>query len=191
MQFADYDAAAKDVKAEISRLVSKGYLTAEQGRAVPVEKVERFFAGSLYQRLKKADRLLREVRFTIEVPAKTLFDTGLSPDSEDEFVVVQGIADCVIVENGSLTVVDYKTDYVKTGEELIERYREQLALCHRARTDPRHAGARMPFYSFSLNTAVDASRAIKNRLKTKNLCFCYNGYKTRGLTAGGPLACLR
>ena len=162
MQFADYDAAAKDVKAEISRLVSKGYLTAEQGRAVPVEKVERFFAGSLYQRLKKADRLLREVRFTIEVPAKTLFDTGLSPDSEDEFVVVQGIADCVIVENGSLTVVDYKTDYVKTGEELIERYREQLGFYATALEQtlgmPVHECL---FYSFSLNTAVDASRAIK------------------------------
>ena len=159
------------MKAEISRLVSKGYLTAEQGRAVPLEKVERFFAGRLYRRLKKADRLLREVRFTIEVPAKTLFDTGLSPDSEDEFVVVQGIADCVIVENGGLTVVDYKTDYVKTGEELIERYREQLGFYATALEQTSACRYKNAFYSFSLDTAVDASRAIKNRLKTKRPSF--------------------
>ena len=38
MQFADYDAAAKDVKAEISRLVSKGYLTAEQAGRCRLKK---------------------------------------------------------------------------------------------------------------------------------------------------------
>ena len=38
------------------------------------------------------------------------------------------MADCVLVENGVGTVVDYKTDQVKEAEELARRYAGQLAL---------------------------------------------------------------
>lgn len=42
--------------------------------------------------------------------------------------MIQGIADCVFEEQGGLVIVDYKTDRVKTGQELTERYIEQLRI---------------------------------------------------------------
>ena len=40
---------------------------------------------------------------------------------------MRGISDCVFEENGELVLVDYKTDRVKSEEELLERYKNQIA----------------------------------------------------------------
>ncbi len=48
--------------------------------------------------------------------------------SDEEEVLIQGIIDAYFEEDGELVVVDYKTDWVKMGEEekLVERYKIQL-----------------------------------------------------------------
>ena len=161
MQFADYSAAASDVRGEISRLVEKGYLTREQGRVIPVAKVKRFFESELYARIKSADRAYREFHFTIDIPATELLAQKAGVASE-EVVIIQGIADCVLVENGGLVVIDYKTDHVKTGDILIDRYKEQLGIY--ARALERTLG--MPvreclLYSFALDSVINANKAVK------------------------------
>ncbi|MDE5891382.1 MAG: PD-(D/E)XK nuclease family protein, partial [Acetatifactor sp.] len=45
---------------------------------------------------------------------------------KEEKVLIQGIIDAFFVENGQIVVVDYKTDRIQTGEELWNRYAEQL-----------------------------------------------------------------
>ncbi len=45
---------------------------------------------------------------------------------------MQGIADCVFVENGKLIIVDYKTDRIAHEDALVERYRAQLSVYRRA-----------------------------------------------------------
>ena len=62
-----------------------------------------------------ADRLMREFKFSILCPAEDFFDGG-----EGESVLLQGVIDCCIEENGELTIIDYKTDRVR-GEALYER----------------------------------------------------------------------
>jgi ATP-dependent helicase/nuclease subunit A len=162
MQFAHYSAAAADASAEVERLVNQGFLTKQQGKAISISRVNRFFRGDLYARMAKADRCLREVHFTIDMPAAVLLERPAKADgSEDEKLVVQGIADCVFEEKDGLTVVDYKTDRVKTPEELIERYREQLRFYKTALE--RTLG--MPvrdclLYSFHMNATVDAMAAV-------------------------------
>lgn len=42
--------------------------------------------------------------------------------------MLQGIADCVIIEKDGVCVVDYKTDNVKDAKTLKERYYTQLLL---------------------------------------------------------------
>ena len=42
--------------------------------------------------------------------------------------MIQGIADCVILEDGQGTIIDYKTDRAGSMEELARRYGEQLEL---------------------------------------------------------------
>ena len=46
--------------------------------------------------------------------------------------MVQGIIDMYFEEEDGLVIVDYKTDAVKTAEELVKRYKLQLDLYARA-----------------------------------------------------------
>lgn len=74
-----------------------------------------FVNSEISLRMKEADKqgkLRREQPFVIEDS-----DTGM---------LVQGIIDAYFVEDDEIVVVDYKTDRVKTGDELIEKYRVQL-----------------------------------------------------------------
>ena len=42
--------------------------------------------------------------------------------------IAQGIADCVFIENGELVILDFKTDNVKSADELVTRYADQLKI---------------------------------------------------------------
>ena len=48
-------------------------------------------------------------------------------DSEQE-ILVQGIMDAYFEENDEIVLIDYKTDHVKTKEELVQRYKKQLEI---------------------------------------------------------------
>ena len=126
MQFASYTAAAVSPAEEARRLVDEGFLTDEQAKSLDNQKLIAFFNSSLYKRMTQSPRFLREFHFTCRRSAADL-DHSLSADI-NEFLVVQGIADCVFEENGKLVIVDYKTDRVSRAEELITRYRPQLEI---------------------------------------------------------------
>lgn len=122
MQFADFALAEQSVSAEADRLLARGFISAEDRKLIDEKALCGFFGSELYGDMKKAKRLYREKRFTTQLPSH-LFGT------EGEDVLVQGVIDC-FYENadGSFTLVDYKTDRVKTEEELTERYGTQLYL---------------------------------------------------------------
>ncbi len=130
MQFADYPSAAADSVAEATRLHTTGFLTAPQAASLPHDKLARFFTGGLYRRMAASTDCRREFHFTVTVPAD---DVAITPTGfADEQVVVQGIADCVFREGDALVLVDYKTDRVSSGAELVERYRSQLQFYRQA-----------------------------------------------------------
>ena len=81
--------------------------------------------SDLAARMFAADELLREYAFmasAAKCPSAKRYSFG------DEAAMLQGIADCIIIEGGSAVLVDYKTDHVKTADELIKRYHRQLEL---------------------------------------------------------------
>lgn len=152
MQFADYTAAAASTVKETQRLVSHGFLSAEQAASLDHRRLTAFFKSDLYRRLCASPRVLREYRFTYREQA-----AALNPTLTDETdgIVIQGIADCVFEENGKLVIVDYKTDHVRTPEELTERYRAQLGIYAKA----LHTVLALPvgetvLYSFALNSTI-------------------------------------
>ena len=72
-------------------------------------------------------------------------------------VLVQGIIDAYFLEDEEIVLVDYKTDYVRRGEEkkLIERYHTQLEDYGQALE--RMTGRRVKekyIYSFALKKAI-------------------------------------
>lgn len=156
MQFGDLTRAETDLDGEVQRLVTAGFLTAAQGEALPVDKLRHFLSGMLYARMRNAEQAWREYPFTVSVGAGTL--TNLPPEMAAEPVVVQGIADCVFREGDGLVLVDYKTDRVKTGEELVSRYRSQL-LFYKQALEPLLSlpVKQMLLYSFALDTAVEVT----------------------------------
>ena len=133
LQFADYTRAGENLQNEIDRMVNQGFLTGEEGRAIDQKRLGAFFHSPLAGRIFRAlegKKLYREVRFIMEVPAREL-DSSI-PEDWEESVVIQGVADCVLIENERVVIIDYKTDRVKEEGELIERYARQLELYARA-----------------------------------------------------------
>ena len=79
-----------------------------------------------------------------------------SVDSTTEKVILQGIIDAFIMEEDGIILVDYKTDRVKDGEELSNRYQKQIDLYSDALEQILEKKVkRRVLYSFSLGEEVD------------------------------------
>ena len=126
MQFCDYAAAASDAAKELERMAQKGILSADKVELIDTAVIEKFFQSGLYAEIAAADEVKREFAFMTSAAdcpsAKEQYSCG------DEAVMLQGIADCVFIKNGCAAVLDYKTDRVRSAEELVERYKPQLDL---------------------------------------------------------------
>lgn len=111
------------IEAELRRLVSLGRLDPRQAQSVDRRAVLRFGLSPLCRRMMAAQELRREFRFTLLVRAGDYF-----PGGGDDRVLMQGVIDCLMLEDGELTIIDYKTDNIGP-EELAaraEHYRPQL-----------------------------------------------------------------
>jgi len=154
MQFADYAAAVQNPQAELERLVAHGYLTAEQGAAVDMKRVQAFFAGDIAKRILASDHVMREFRFTVEIPA-SMVKPGLSESLGSQPVVLQGAVDCAFEEDGGIVIVDYKTDKTASAQELWQRYQMQLSLYRLAMEQSIGLPVKeCLLYSFHLNSIV-------------------------------------
>ena len=129
-----------------SVLSGKGY-TDEDRELINVKRLSGFFSdseASLFSRMKKAalsDKLFREQQFIVgltnsEIPGRNPHsEDGVesSEKSDEDLTVVQGSIDAYFYEKDendeeNLILVDYKTDNVKDGKELLDRYASQMYL---------------------------------------------------------------
>jgi ATP-dependent nuclease subunit A len=86
-----------------------------------------------------------------------LFDGNrVYPDVENgERLFLQGIIDTVFVEDDQWVLVDYKTDRVKSGDELIRRYKIQMDLYKEALERLTNMPVKASYiYSFRLHEAI-------------------------------------
>lgn len=154
MQFSDYAAARADIESELARLVDGGFLSEEEGKAVNVSAAKRFFMSSLAERIFASDNVMREKKFAALFPAK-FFYPELTGEATEEKIVVQGIADCVFVEDGKLVIVDYKTDTGVDAEALLDRYSAQLGIYREALSQALGMPVKETLlYSFFMNSTV-------------------------------------
>ena len=125
LQHVDYAKTGSEtaLREELSRLTEQKFLTPRQAESVDLGCILRLFASPIGRRIMNANRLWREFKFSLLCPAEKLF-----PGGEGESVLLQGVIDCMIEENGGITIIDYKTDRVR-GDETLERakgYAKQL-----------------------------------------------------------------
>lgn len=154
MQFSDYAAARADIESELARLVDGGFLSEDEGKAVNVSAAKRFFMSSLAERIFASDNVMREKKFAALFPAK-FFYPELTGEAAEEKIVVQGIADCVFIEDGKLVIVDYKTDTGVDAEALLDRYSAQLGIYREALSQALGMPVKETLlYSFFMNSTV-------------------------------------
>ncbi len=127
MEVCDFKAAKESFEDERERLVNTRKLTPEQAAAIPKDYVTGFFNSSLYARIENSEKVMRERKFTVYVPL-SFANPELETDFSDERVLIQGVIDCAFFEDGELVVLDYKTDRVKSADELVNRYLRQLEI---------------------------------------------------------------
>ena len=95
--------------------------------------------------------------FVTERAAAELFpDKPLTGAAATELLAVQGVADCVVVEKDGILIVDYKTDRVKNGDQLRERYAVQVEIYAEAMSKAFGLPTKQRLlWSFELNEAVE------------------------------------
>lgn len=154
MQFADLAALKNDPAAELERLVAEGYLYREDGRLADPETLQKLMRSPLGERLLKADRIDREMRFLQEFTPEEL--AAVDPALEvSGTTLIMGAVDAVLTEGDHAVLLDYKTDRVTEPGELTERYALQLRLY--AAMVRRQLGLPVTeavLYSFHLGQAV-------------------------------------
>lgn len=144
-----------DIKREIEGMVEREILSEEQAEAVPVEKIASFFDRPLGRRVLAGREVLRELPFTLALPAGEVYP-GLQ-DCTGEKVIVQGVVDCLVDEGDGYLLIDYKTDALAAGQvkTALERYRGQLGLYARAVEDILERPVKeKQIYLFSLDLAL-------------------------------------
>lgn len=154
MQFSNYAAARAGIESELARLVDDGFLSEDEGKAVNIGAAKRFFMSPLAERIFASDNVMREKKFAALFPAK-FFYPELTGEAAEEKIVVQGIADCVFVEDGELVIVDYKTDTGVDAEALLDRYSAQLGIYREALSQALGMPVKETLlYSFFMNSTV-------------------------------------
>ncbi len=120
----DYE--LQDVENLIEELKNKEVITSKEADSINVKQILQFTKSDVWQELKVAKEYHKEEPFYINVPANEIEET----DSKAN-ILAQGIIDLYYVDkNDKLVLLDYKTDFVKEGEEeiLLERHTPQLML---------------------------------------------------------------
>ena len=142
------------IEKQIEELLKEEKISKETAKVVRSSQISWFVRSAVGKRMKEASALgtlHREQQFVMSIDASErnpAWDQG-------EQILVQGIIDAFWEEADGLVLVDYKTDHVKEGQELIDRYQRQMHYYCQALE--RAYGKKVKecyLYSFALGKAV-------------------------------------
>ncbi|WP_246120410.1 helicase-exonuclease AddAB subunit AddA [Cohnella terricola] len=121
------EAAEEHISGLLDGLVEKRILSADQRNGIEASAVAAFCRTPLFDRMRQAARIWREVPFTYGLNAAEVYPEALAPAS-GETVVIQGVIDCLFAEEDGLVLVDYKTDALKGQDaaNAAEKHRYQV-----------------------------------------------------------------
>ena len=133
------------IPAERDRQVEAKLTAPEIAEKLDEKRICRFVESEAFARIRAADEVLRELDFITALPAaEVLIAQGTAPADSAAVaqakVLVQGIADLVLVFPDHLELLDYKTDRRKSEDDFLAAYRAQLdlyALAISKRFDPK------------------------------------------------------
>ena len=102
--------------------------------------------------MQTAKKVYKEKPFYINIKANDIYSNNV-----DEEILVQGIIDLYYInKQNEVVLVDYKTDYIRTENELIEKYKEQLNLYKQALENALNTKVKKTYiYSTYLGKAIE------------------------------------
>lgn len=115
----------EELQDTICRLQEEKKLSEEMAACIRIKDILGFLNCPSGQRMHKAalqSLLYKEQPFVLGVDAQEIYPE----EPGGEVILIQGIIDVCFEEDGELVVLDYKTDQVKTAEELRDKYHSQL-----------------------------------------------------------------
>ncbi len=133
-------ATALDLRNEAARLVRDGVLSEQDAKALDFAALLSFWESAVGQQVRKhAATVQREVPFTARftVPELGAMQMMAPPavvppgkQGNEEFVVVQGVADLIVLGEREIWLLDYKTDHFDEAElpMKLREYGPQLTL---------------------------------------------------------------
>lgn len=141
-----------DIVQLVESLQSKKIITKKEAEAININKILQYTKSNLFKELKYAKEIHKEEPFYININAKEVYEEDIN-----ENILVQGIIDLYYIDKqGNLNLVDYKTDYVQSEEELIIKYKEQLDLYKKALEKALEVKvAKVVIYSTYLNKEIE------------------------------------
>ncbi|SFT46949.1 DNA helicase/exodeoxyribonuclease V, subunit A [Selenomonas sp. GACV-9] len=120
------DMSFAGIRQQLVGMEQAGILLPGQKDVVYLKGIRDFVQSAVGQRLRKAKDIWRELPFSRMLPAKRFYSDVQSPD---EKVFTQGVIDLLFEEDdGSLVLIDYKTDQNPDPEQALRRYQVQVDL---------------------------------------------------------------
>lgn len=112
----------------VMMLVQKEFITQKESESISIEDLYTYTKSELFKDIKNAKEINKEKAFYINIDAKEIYNV-----ESKEKILVQGVIDLYYIDKDDhIILVDYKTDFVKTEEELIRKYEKQLEIYKRA-----------------------------------------------------------
>ena len=111
----------------VQNLYETGIISQIEKESINTRVLYEYTKSELWENLKNAKEVKKEQPFYINIPAKIIYEKA----EENENLLVQGIIDLYYIDkDDKVILIDFKTDYVKRGEEhkLEEKYKVQLDL---------------------------------------------------------------
>ena len=154
MEYCNFEAAVNNLEEEIERLYEWEYISEKEAEAIDRESVGMFFKSYAFGLILKAKEVYREYRFITDIPVYELNEE--IENASDEFSVVQGVADCVIVNEDSIAIIDYKTDSSTDESYYKKEYSRQLQLYSKALSQIfKKPVEKCILYSFKMQNCIE------------------------------------
>ena len=119
----DIDSIAEELQ-RLSSLIGEDLIS-----QITPEMFWSFFSSEIGRKVRSAREVYREFKFSILDDA-----SRYEPDVRDDKILLQGVVDCIVVEDDGITVLDFKTDRVtiETVQSVADSYRLQVETYARA-----------------------------------------------------------
>ena len=156
MQSVPFDGPAPDLAAEVQRQTGLQLLDAALADKLDLDAVRPFFDSAVWRRIRLARRILREEPFITALPAADITPAAQQGSAAGAEVLVQGIADLVLVFDEHAEILDYKTDRSRDAQYYIDEYVAQLRLYRRAFAQRLSVPVtKLTIYSFAIGDEID------------------------------------